>query len=377
MRNRAVHQYLSLLPLEGRGSTMLPLLILLATALVVQPITVDEYKKLPVEKDFKDMTGQEAVDYINSHQTFYKAAYKPGIEEFVQSRLMKSKYLDDPLADKLMPRIEPVGDDPLPESFDPRDKWTKCAKIIGHIRDQSNCGSCWAVANTEVMSDRVCIQTDAKYTVHISDTDLLACCGSYCGYGCEGGYTARGWTYFTSSGICTGGPYGDKNCCKPYAFYPCGKHENQTYYGPCPWNTWDTPACRNQCQLKYRKREYEDDKFWGNGSYYVAANETAIRREIYNNGPVLVSFRVYSDFSYYKGGVYIQKSGYDQGGHAVKMVGWGVDKTGASPIPYWLVANSWNVDWGENGFFRIIRGTNECNIEGNVIGGRVNLKKLP
>ncbi|VDK82161.1 unnamed protein product [Cylicostephanus goldi] len=97
-----------------------------------------------------------------------------------------------------------------------------------------------------------------------------------------------------------------QDCCKPYAFYPCGQHANQTYYGPCPTNTWDTPTCRNTCQFKYSK-DYEDDKFWGSGSYYITANETAIRREIYNHGPVLASFRVYSDFRYYKGGVYINR----------------------------------------------------------------------
>jgi len=32
-------------------------------------------------------------------------------------------------------------------------------------------------------------------------------------------------------------------------------------------------------------------------------------------------------------------------GHAVKIIGWGVEKG----TPYWLVANSWNTDWGDNG----------------------------
>lgn len=35
------------------------------------------------------------------------------------------------------------------------------------------------------------------------------------------------------------------------------------------------------------------------------------------------------------------------GGHAVKMLGWGVDHG----VPYWLAANSWNTDWGEDGKF--------------------------
>merc|ERR1711970_1169222 len=48
------------------------------------------------------------------------------------------------------------------------------------------------------------------------------------------------------------------------------------------------------------------------------------------------------------------------GGHAVKMIGWGSE----SGTDYWLVANSWGTtQWGEGGFFKIKRGTNECGIE--------------
>ena len=51
----------------------------------------------------------------------------------------------------------------------------------------------------------------------------------------------------------------------------------------------------------------------------------------------------------------------------MKIVGWGVD----SSVPYWLVANSWNTDWAENGYFRILRGKNECGIEDGVVAGIV------
>jgi len=47
------------------------------------------------------------------------------------------------------------------------------------------------------------------------------------------------------------------------------------------------------------------------------------------------------------------------GGHAVRVVGWGEEKD----IKYWLVANSWGSEWGENGHFRIFRGRNECGFE--------------
>ena len=53
------------------------------------------------------------------------------------------------------------------------------------------------------------------------------------------------------------------------------------------------------------------------------------------------------------------------GGHAVKIIGWGVQKK----TPYWLVANSWNNDWGDKGFFKIKRGNNECDFESDISGG--------
>ena len=55
-------------------------------------------------------------------------------------------------------------------------------------------------------------------------------------------------------------------------------------------------------------------------------------------------------------------SGSSVGGHAVKIVGWGVD----NGVNYWKVANSWNPYWGEKGYFRIAYG--EGGIDSQVVG---------
>lgn len=62
---------------------------------------------------------------------------------------------------------------------------------------------------------------------------------------------------------------------------------------------------------------------------------------------------IYTDFFNYKSGIYSHASGSYAGGHAIKIIGWGADN-GTS---YWLVANSWGTQWGENGFFKIEIGT--------------------
>jgi cathepsin B len=44
----------------------------------------------------------------------------------------------------------------VPDEFDARKQWPNCP-TISEIRDQSNCGSCWAFGAVEAMSDRICI----------------------------------------------------------------------------------------------------------------------------------------------------------------------------------------------------------------------------
>lgn len=51
----------------------------------------------------------------------------------------------------------------------------------------------------------------------------------------------------------------------------------------------------------------------------------------------------------------------------VKLVGWGVDNyPNGTKLPYWIGANSWCRQWGEGGFFRIVRGLNNSYSGGEV-----------
>jgi cathepsin B len=72
------------------------------------------------------------------------------------------------------------------------------------------------------------------------------------------------------------------------------------------------------------------------------------------------AFTVYSDFMNYQSGVYHHVSGSVEGGHAVKILGWGTE----SGMDYWLCANSWGTSWGIDGFFKIKQG--DCGIDSTV-----------
>ena len=63
----------------------------------------------------------------------------------------------------------------------------------------------------------------------------------------------------------------------------------------------------------------------------------------------------------YTGGIFEDKTGDMEIVHDVSIVGYGV----ANNTKFWTVRNSWGSHWGEEGFFRVIRGVNNLNIETN------------
>lgn len=249
----------------------------------------------------------------------------------------------------------------LPEEFDARTNWANCP-TIGQIRDQGSCGSCWAFGAVEAMSDRVCIHSNGTQNFIFSADDLVSCC-HICGFGCNGGFPGAAWAYWTRKGIVSGGPYHSNVGCRPYEIAPCEHHVNGTR-PPC--SEGKTPRCQHKCESTYSV-DYTKDKHFGSKSYSISNNAIDIQREIMTNGPVEGAFTVYEDLILYKSGVYQHVHGKALGGHAIRILGWGV--YGPEKTPYWLIANSWNTDWGDNGFFRILRGEDHCGIESAISAG--------
>jgi len=239
----------------------------------------------------------------------------------------------------------------VPTEFDSRKQWPKC---IHPIRDQAKCGSCWAFGASESFSDRLCIASNGTIDVVLSPQDLVSC--DWFNFGCGGGMLLTAWNYMYFSGVVP-------ERCFPY----------QSQEG-------DAPACPSSCAynstVSFKSQKYYLKEYYSVGTvllYWERAEKIA--EEIMKGGPLEVAFSVFEDFLSYKSGVYQWTTGEFLGGHAVKMVGWGVDAE--SNKPYWIIANSWSETWGEKGYFRILRGTDECGIEAGAYSGVPDLKRIP
>jgi len=246
-----------------------------------------------------------------------------------------------------------------PDSFDAREQWGDICPSTGEIRDQAACGSCWAFGAVEAMTDRACIASSGANAPHLSAEDMNSCCDS-CGFGCEGGFPSAAWQYWVSSGLVDGGNYGGSGC-YPYSLANCDHHVNGSYQ-PCG-SIQPTPDCANQCVDN--TTSWSDSKHFGASAYGVDSDPEQIKQEIMDHGPVEAAFSVFEDFLAYKSGVYQHTSGGMLGGHAVKVLGWGEE----DGTQYWTVANSWNEDWGDKGYFKILRGSDECGIESGMCAG--------
>lgn len=241
-----------------------------------------------------------------------------------------------------------------PTALDLRTKYPACSSI-SMIRNQSACGSCWAFASMNSLSDRYCI-AKAKQGTHeekfFAVGDVLSCC-SYCnggsGNGCYGGIPVYAFYFASTTGVTEGETFaGTNGFCKPYFLELTGSRPMQP------------PSCTSACTNPSTSVAYQSTKF-KTSSFTYGKGEAQMIAALNNFGSLSVTFLVYSDFYVYRSGIYSHVSGQMLGGHAVRLIGYGEE----NGVKFWLLANSWGPGWGEKGFFRMRRGVDECGVESN------------
>ncbi|XP_038709044.1 cathepsin B-like protease 3 isoform X2 [Tripterygium wilfordii] len=330
------------------------LVLLLGTISSIQAVAVEPISQLKLSSQ---ILQESIVKQINENPNAgWQAAMNPKFSNYTVGQFkhllgVKSTHKKELLG---VPVVTHPKSLKLPKQFDARTAWPQCS-TIGRILDQGHCGSCWAFGAVESLSDRFCIQFDLN--ISLSVNDLLACCGFMCGDGCNGGYPIRAWRYFVHHGVVT-------EECDPY-------FDNTGCSHPGCEPGYPTPKCVRKCVNK--NQFWRQLKHYSISAYTIHSNPNDIMAEVYKNGPVEVAFTVYEDFAHYKSGVYKHVTGGVLGGHAVKLIGWGTSDEGED---YWLLANQWNKGWGDDGYFRIQRGTNECGIEEEVVAGLPSSKNL-
>ncbi|TFK04538.1 Dipeptidyl peptidase 1 [Platysternon megacephalum] len=221
----------------------------------------------------------------------------------------------------------------LPESWDWRN--INGVNYVTPVRNQASCGSCYAFASMGMLEARIRIRTNNSQTPIFSPQQVVSC--SYYSQGCDGGF--------------------------PYLI--AGKYVQD--FGVVEEECFPYTATDSPCTPKRNCYHYYASEYHYVGGFYGGCNEALMKLELVLYGPMAVAFEVYSDFMLYRGGIYHHTGLQDEfnpfelTNHAVLLVGYGKDPdTGEK---FWTVKNSWGSSWGENGYFRIRRGTDECAIE--------------
>jgi len=213
----------------------------------------------------------------------------------------------------------------LPESID----WsTVNPAVVTPVKNQGNCGSCWAFGATGSWESRWALATGTLNS--LSEQELIDCVPTE---NCElGGFSDAAFSW----GIQNGGDALEKD---------------YSYVGR-------DGSCKKSNYKQYNPLE----------SVFIIQrdNETAMMVGL-QSGPITVAVDA-AGWSPYKGGIFNGKCGTNLD-HNVIVVGYGQDSSGNK---YWKIKNSWGASWGENGYIRICR---DCGKNGNE--GECGINKSP
>ena len=262
--------------------------------------------------------------------------YKTGITKFsdlTQQEFAKI-YLNlnyDAMAVANFNPAHPSFSNAAPDSFDWRDKG-----LVTPVRDQGMCGSCWAfstVANLEGLYYKL-----KGVAVDLSE-QILVDCDTY-DSACNGGLMEYAFQWIKENGMETEEDY-------PYTGYKGTCKADPSKYIDMKVTGWK--------------------KLGSSTSTWSPVDEEEIKEFLYETGPLAIALNA-NPLQTYSGGILDKTSSQcpvSGINHAVTLVGYGAE----SGVDYWIVKNSWGANWGENGYFRILRGTNECGIDGSASTG--------
>ena len=201
------------------------------------------------------------------------------------------------------------------DSFDWRDQ----SGVVTPVKDQGQCGSCWAFSATEAVESAYVIAGNEQ--VIMSPQELVDCSkGLLSNHGCNGGMYYHGWKWEESHMTMRESDY--------------------------PYVSGTTKEAQSTCN-------YDESKGVTNTTGYgqVSGDVDSIKDAIKTKGPVSIAINAETKvFQTYKSGIITESDGCPTKiDHAVLAVGYGYD----GDQGYFIVRNSWNTTWGDSGYVKL------------------------
>lgn len=232
--------------------------------------------------------------------------------------------------------------DALPAQWDWRD--VNGVNYVGPVRNQGSCGSCYAFAAVGMLEARSNIALKLPQPSITLSPQSVVSCNPY-SQGCRGGFP-----YLV-------GKFGED--------FGIQLEQSFSYSGV---DDMQNPKCRDSIDPTSTARVLRVKDYHYIGGFYGGCNEADMRMELYQNGPIVGTFDAQGDFQHYSSGIYhhIEETNgmtvnkWEKTTHSVLIVGWGEAQDGEK---YWIIRNSYGPQWGEGGYIRFRRGTDECAME--------------